>query len=184
MKAYETSTMTLKSLLAHPSLKRDKIEETMEAMAEAAADHAEIDEAIRLGGEGVAAAAGTTIDEEELKKELQEIIETKEREEAEAKEMEMRKRKEQQEMEERKAKEQKEREVRMEKQRREGEQRAQEQKRIPIGAEVTSSIPDGEQQWEERWLAEQAEKMAQAQRNKEAENKIRARWEAEEVHAE
>ncbi|KAF8589981.1 hypothetical protein K439DRAFT_1644850 [Ramaria rubella] len=70
MKAYETSTMTLRSLLGHPSLQRDKVEATMGAMAEAAADHAEIDEAIRLGGD-----------------ELQQIIDKKEREEAEEKEM-------------------------------------------------------------------------------------------------
>lgn len=175
MKAYETSTMTLKSLLAHPSLKRDKIEATMEAMAEAAADHAEIDEAIRLGGEGVAAAAGTTIDEEELQTELQEMIEAKEAEEKE-------KRKELQERAEQRKKEE-EREEQMGKQRREAEERAQERKKIPVQVEGKSSLSEDERQWEERWLAEQAEKATQAQRDKVAENKLIARWEAEGVHA-
>jgi charged multivesicular body protein 7 len=71
MKAYETSTMTLKNLLAHLTLNRVNIDETMEAMAEAAADHAEIDEAIKFGGKGVATASGDTIDEEDLQKELE-----------------------------------------------------------------------------------------------------------------
>ena len=88
MKAYETSTTTLKSLLAHPSLQRDKIDETMDAMAEAVADHAEIDVAIRLGGEGVSAAAGTAVDENELQKELQEMIDEKGKEEAVARQLE------------------------------------------------------------------------------------------------
>ncbi|GJJ11076.1 hypothetical protein Clacol_005307 [Clathrus columnatus] len=85
MKAYETSTATLKNLLSHPSLQREKVDETLEAMAEAAADHAEIDKAIRLGGETVSEAGGVTINEDELQEELQQMIEEKEREEAERK---------------------------------------------------------------------------------------------------
>ncbi|KAF9642406.1 hypothetical protein BDM02DRAFT_3264476 [Thelephora ganbajun] len=32
MKLYETSTVTLRTMLSHPSLQRDKIDETMEAL--------------------------------------------------------------------------------------------------------------------------------------------------------
>ncbi|KAF8487677.1 hypothetical protein JB92DRAFT_3101264 [Gautieria morchelliformis] len=108
--AYETSTMTLKTLLAHPSLNRDKIDETMEALAEAAADHAEIDEAIKLGGEGIAAAAGVAIDEDDMQKELEQMIEEKEKEEAEERERE-KEREREREREEAKARQEMEREV-------------------------------------------------------------------------
>ena len=168
MKAYETSTMTLKSLLAHPSLKRDKINETMEAMAEAAADHAEIDEAIKLGGAGVAAAAGMTIDDDELQEELQQMIDEKEREEAEAKEKEaleeVRKAEERREAEGQK---EKEREAQAGKQHNETEGRKREETLVESDKRTAEE--------EERWLVEQA------QRDREAENKLGARWEAEQV---
>ncbi|KNF03394.1 hypothetical protein PSTG_03334 [Puccinia striiformis f. sp. tritici PST-78] len=46
MNAYETSTKTLKSLLSTPTLKLDRVEETMENMQEILADQREIDQAI------------------------------------------------------------------------------------------------------------------------------------------
>ncbi|KAF8480605.1 hypothetical protein JB92DRAFT_2837624 [Gautieria morchelliformis] len=165
--AYETSTMTLKTLLAHPSLNRDKIDETMEALAEAAADHAEIDEAIKLGGEGIAAAAGVTIDEDDMQKELEQMIEEKEKEEAEEREREKEREREREE-----AKARQEMERQEEAQRRRQMEEEREQKRAIVEKE--------ERQWEERWLAAQAEKAAQAQRDREAENKRRARWEEQE----
>lgn len=72
MKQYESSTATLRSVLSHPSLQREKIEQTMDAMAEATADAREIDEAIRLGADvdGV-----EFIDEQELESELAGLIE-------------------------------------------------------------------------------------------------------------
>lgn len=67
MKSYEKSTATLRAILAHPSLQRDSIERTMDAMAEATADAKEVDEAIRIGGDMTMEGA----DDEELEKELQ-----------------------------------------------------------------------------------------------------------------
>ena len=44
MKQYESSTATLREILSDPSLQHDKVEETMDAMAEASAQHKEIDD--------------------------------------------------------------------------------------------------------------------------------------------
>ncbi|KAG1877987.1 Snf7-domain-containing protein [Suillus subalutaceus] len=68
MKTYESSTATLKAILSHPSLQRDKIEETMDALATSTADAREIDDAIRMGGDMAAVDAG--IDDMELEAEL------------------------------------------------------------------------------------------------------------------
>ena len=179
MKAYETSTMTLKGLLAHPSLQRDKVDETMEAMAEAAADHAEIEEAIKLGGEGVAAAAGTTADEEELQRELQELVDEKEKEAAEEKKRDaMERAREEQEQKEKAAQAIKEQEAQTERQRRLDEQ---EQMRVLIESGRGTPAPEEDRRWEQRWLAAQAEKAAQAHRDREAEGKRRAGWEEQDM---
>jgi charged multivesicular body protein 7 len=66
MKLYESSTATLRTILSHPSLQRDKIDETMEAMAEATADAEDIDDAIRTGG--------PVYDDDELEGELRALI--------------------------------------------------------------------------------------------------------------
>ncbi|KAK7036496.1 hypothetical protein VNI00_011693 [Paramarasmius palmivorus] len=68
--AYSNSTATLKAILSHPSLQRESIEKTMEAMAEANADAKEVDDAIRFGGD-VAVGVNDTIDEDELQAELE-----------------------------------------------------------------------------------------------------------------
>lgn len=78
MESYESSTMTLRMILDHPSLQRDKIDETMEAMANASADAKEVDDAIRLGGDMAVAEAG--IDESELEDELQALVKESEKE--------------------------------------------------------------------------------------------------------
>lgn len=78
MKSYESSTVTLRMILDHPSLQRDKIDETMDAMASASADAKEMDEAIRLGGDMAVADAG--IDESELEDELQALAQESEKE--------------------------------------------------------------------------------------------------------
>lgn len=78
MKSYESSTSTLRNILAHPSLQRDKIDETMDAMASASADAKDVDDAIRMGGDMAAAEAG--IDESELEDELQALVREAERE--------------------------------------------------------------------------------------------------------
>jgi len=70
MKLYESSTATLRAIITHPSLQRDKIEETMEAMAEATADACDVDDAIRAGGMVV----DNVIDESELEAELKVLV--------------------------------------------------------------------------------------------------------------
>lgn len=84
MQAYEASTATLKSVLSHPSLQRDHIETTMDALAESMADQQEIDDAIQSGGQ-VAVAAGAaagveSVDEDALQKELEGLVIERERE--------------------------------------------------------------------------------------------------------
>ena len=78
MKSYESSTVTLRAILAHPSLQRDKVDETMDAMASANADAREIDDAIRIGAEVAASEAG--IDDAELEDELKALIQEAEQE--------------------------------------------------------------------------------------------------------
>lgn len=78
MKQYESSTATLRALLAHPSLQRAHIDETMDAMAEATAAH-------RLGGALAASDAG--IDEQELEAELAALVQDVTREEIERQEV-------------------------------------------------------------------------------------------------
>ena len=78
MKSYESSTITLRMILDHPSLQRDKIDETMDAMASASADAKEVDDVIRLGGDMAVADAG--IDESELEDELQALVKESEKE--------------------------------------------------------------------------------------------------------
>lgn len=82
MKTYESSTATLKAILSHPSLQRNKIEETMDALAASTADAREIDNAIRMGEDMAAADAG--IDDTELEAELNALVEEAEKESAAA----------------------------------------------------------------------------------------------------
>ncbi|QRV85940.1 vacuolar-sorting protein SNF7 [Ceratobasidium sp. AG-Ba] len=79
MKAYETSTATLKGLLADPRLRRERVDQTMDNMAEALADHKEIEDAIALDG-----ALSDPAEDEDLAKELQALVEESERENKEA----------------------------------------------------------------------------------------------------
>ncbi|KAJ3934842.1 MAG: Snf7-domain-containing protein [Lentinula lateritia] len=72
LNSYRASTATLRSILSHPSLNRDSIEQTMEAMAEANADAKEIDEAVRIGGD--VAIGVTDFDDAELEEELHRLI--------------------------------------------------------------------------------------------------------------
>jgi len=73
MKSYESSTLTLRSILAHPSLQRERIDETMDALAEANANAREVDDAVRMGGD-VAVGVEDAVDEEELERELKEMV--------------------------------------------------------------------------------------------------------------
>lgn len=87
MKTYQSSTATLKAILSHPSLQRDKIEETMDALATSTADAREIDDAIRMGGDMAAVDVG--IDDTELEAELNALVEEAEKERAAAAEQEV-----------------------------------------------------------------------------------------------
>jgi len=80
MRTYETSTSTLKTLLAHPTLQRDHIDATMSKMSDALADHAEIEQAIQLNGKDAQRAAGVDFDEDELDAELAAIVQAQEAE--------------------------------------------------------------------------------------------------------
>ncbi|KAJ7063483.1 Snf7-domain-containing protein [Mycena amicta] len=71
LKSYETSTATLRSILAHPSLERENIDKTMDALAEANADAQEVDQAIRIGGDiALGIDSNPAFDEAELEEEL------------------------------------------------------------------------------------------------------------------
>lgn len=80
MKSYESSTATLRTILSHPSLQRDKIEDTMDAMASASQDAQDIDETIRLNGD----MGAQLIDESELQDELDALVKEAEDEKAQA----------------------------------------------------------------------------------------------------
>ncbi|KAF9218338.1 hypothetical protein BS17DRAFT_742320 [Gyrodon lividus] len=84
MRTYEKSTATLQVILSHPSLHREKIDETMDALAVANANAREVDETIRIGGDIAAAEAGVI--DADLEDELNELVKEAEREEAEASE--------------------------------------------------------------------------------------------------
>ncbi|KAF9075127.1 hypothetical protein BDP27DRAFT_1415505 [Rhodocollybia butyracea] len=81
LKSYKASTTTLRSILSHPSLQRDSIDQTMEAMAEANADAREIDDAVRIGGD--IAVGVSDIDDDELEEELKKLTLESEREKEE-----------------------------------------------------------------------------------------------------
>lgn len=73
MKNYESSASTLRALLAHPSIQRSKIDETMEALAEANADAKEVDEAIWVGA-NVAVGVAEVVDDDELEEEWKAMV--------------------------------------------------------------------------------------------------------------
>lgn len=71
MKLYESSTVTLRTILSHPSLQRDKIDETMDALHSATEDAKDVDLTIRLAGE---AEQATIIDDDEIERELRALV--------------------------------------------------------------------------------------------------------------
>lgn len=71
MKQYESSTTTLRTILSDPSLQRDNVRETMDALAEASSDAQEIDELIRGSMQDVSTV---DIDEDEIQEELSALI--------------------------------------------------------------------------------------------------------------
>ena len=77
MKLYESSTVTLRTILSHPSLQRNKIDETMDALHNATEDAKDIDLTIRLAGE--AEQAGI-IDDDEIEREFRALVQDAENE--------------------------------------------------------------------------------------------------------
>ncbi|KAG6876967.1 hypothetical protein C0993_011467 [Termitomyces sp. T159_Od127] len=78
LKTYESSTATLRAILAHPSLQRDSIDFTIEALAEANVDAKEVDDAVRKGADNAFGVDG--IDNGELEEELKALVLESERE--------------------------------------------------------------------------------------------------------
>lgn len=74
MKAYESSTATLRALLAHPSLQRDAVERTFDALADANADARELDDAVRSGMDLAVGTAAPSEDEDEINAELAALV--------------------------------------------------------------------------------------------------------------
>lgn len=74
MKSYDTSAITLRTILAHPSLQRDSIDKTMDALAEANLDAREVDDAVRMSGD-VALGMDGIVDDDELEAELKVMVE-------------------------------------------------------------------------------------------------------------
>ncbi|KAH9946121.1 uncharacterized protein BXZ73DRAFT_36916 [Epithele typhae] len=72
MKSYESSTSTLREILSHSLLQREKIDETMDALAAANADAREVNDAIQTNAE--IAQGDVAIDDSELEAELQALI--------------------------------------------------------------------------------------------------------------
>ena len=74
MKSYDSSAITLRAILAHPSLQRDSIDKTMDALAEANLDAREVDDAVRMGGD-VALGTDSIVDDDELEAEWKALVE-------------------------------------------------------------------------------------------------------------
>ena len=74
MKSYDSSAITLRTILAHPSLQRDSIDKTMDALAEANLDAREVDDAVRVSGD-VALGTDGIVDDDELEAEWKALVE-------------------------------------------------------------------------------------------------------------
>ena len=85
MKTYESSTATLCAILAHPSLQKDAIDATMDALAEVNADAKEVDNAIRVGTD--LAVGVDDMDDGELEEELKGLVLELEKEKKEQEEL-------------------------------------------------------------------------------------------------
>jgi charged multivesicular body protein 7 len=79
MKTYQTSTSTLQSILSNPNLAKDYVDNTTDALAEVMADQEEIDNAIRVGGSLAMGSGNDGVDEGELERELQGLVDDEKR---------------------------------------------------------------------------------------------------------
>ena len=80
MSQFESSTATLKTILSHPSLQRDAIDATMDAMSDANAEAQSVDDAIRNGLEASQAEGYAEIDDDEIQKELEALVDEAQKE--------------------------------------------------------------------------------------------------------
>ena len=80
MSQFESSTATLKTILSHPSLQRDAIDATMDAMSDANAEAQSVDDAIRNGLEASQAEGAAEIDDDEIQKELEALVDEAQKE--------------------------------------------------------------------------------------------------------
>jgi charged multivesicular body protein 7 len=83
MRLYESSTVTLRTILSHPSLQRDKIDETMDALHSVTEDAKDVNLTIRLAGE---AEQATIIDDDEIEREFRALVQGAEKEKLAAQE--------------------------------------------------------------------------------------------------
>ena len=74
MGAYQSATSSLKTLLAHPSLQRDNVENTMDDLRETLADQKEIEEIVASTGKELSGTEGDEVDEE-IREELERLQE-------------------------------------------------------------------------------------------------------------
>ena len=96
LSAYQSATITLKSLLAHPNLQRDNVENTLDSLQDVLADQKEIEDAMLERGQHV----GLDLAEEDIQEELRLLQEEVDIDKKKAEEGEkMKKREEQREME-------------------------------------------------------------------------------------
>ena len=70
LSAYQSATSSLRSLLAHPSLQKEHVENTMDAMQDALADQKEIEDVIKIGGQQT---SGLDIAMDEIEEELRQM---------------------------------------------------------------------------------------------------------------
>ncbi|KAG9034413.1 hypothetical protein FS837_002222 [Tulasnella sp. UAMH 9824] len=157
-------------------LQQESVDATLERMADVLADHKEIEDAISLSDDLVVSSAGVPdVDDEELKDELEMLIEEQKKDEDEEKER----------LglgEKRKAEEKERARVEFEKKRKakeDGETLRQEEEEVRRKSEEVYVSPetDPRKDWEKWYDGAQAEKAAQAARDREAE----LRWEEKEM---
>lgn len=197
MKAYDTSAKTLKTVLQNPLLQVSSIEDTMERMSDALADHKEIEDAIGLANEDAMAAAGVEpIDEKELQDELDALVQ-EQKAEVEKNKLQLEKNeiaKRERERDEAEAEEAREGVVKTITEEKQKQQvsilASQDEPTRTASTTSLSSTTKGDASldsqsasWGRQYEAARAEKAAQAIRDREAELRIRDRWDKRDQEA-
>lgn len=73
VRAYETSNKVLKEVMGRPEMQRERVDEVMEQLREGMEGAEEVRRAVEEGGWEVVESVGAGVDEEELKRELEEL---------------------------------------------------------------------------------------------------------------